>query len=69
MRHRWVKHWDDERDLGHSIIVTLIDGYAFIPHADQNVAEHVDGFDTVKQALEAIRAAKPCTCQRCKGIE
>ena len=60
-----VLHWDDERDLGNSLIVTLVNGLAFYPHADESVAEHVKGFGSVKAAEAAVRRAKSCACARC----
>lgn len=67
VRHRFVKWWDDERDIGNRIIVTLIEGRAFHAHPDDRVAEHVRGFDNVKQALARIRQAEVCNCARCTG--
>ena len=67
-RHRKILHWDDERDLGNSLIVTLANGWAFDPHPDERIAQHVDGFDTVKDAMRAVRNAPACRCQRCLGL-
>lgn len=64
-RHPRIEHWDDERRLGNSLIVTLAAGWAFRPHADQNQAEHVDGFDTIRTAMTAVRKSRPCTCLAC----
>jgi hypothetical protein len=61
-----VLHWDAERDIGNSLIVTLAHGFAFEPHEDERVAEHVRGFDTVRHARNAVKAAKPCSCARCR---
>lgn len=66
-RHRKILDWSDERDAGNSIIVTLIRGFAFEPHTSERIALHVRGFDTVKDAMTEVRAAKPCPCARCKG--
>jgi hypothetical protein len=60
-----VMHWDDERKLGNSLIVTLHQGWAFGANSTP-YAEHVEGFDTVKDARSAIAAAKPCSCFDCK---
>lgn len=62
-----MRHWDDERELGHGLIVTLVNGFAFYPHTDETVAEHVKGFDSIKEAEAAVRRAKSCTCARCRG--
>lgn len=65
-RHARILHWDDERRDGNSLIVTLKPSWAFAPHADERLAEHVRGFDAVKEAMQAIRQARPCACARCK---
>jgi hypothetical protein len=65
-RHKRIKWWDDERDIGNSLIVTLIEGFAFDPSEDENVALHVRGYDTVKEAMAEVRKAKPCQCARCR---
>lgn len=67
--HRKAKWWDTDED-GH--FVTLDHGWAFydnVPEGGDGDACHVRGFDTVKKALADIRAAEPCHCARCKGIE
>ncbi|WP_157016862.1 hypothetical protein [Mesorhizobium xinjiangense] len=47
--HPLVEHWDDERELGNGIIVTLRLGHFFYDDCG------VMGFDAVKDALSAIR--------------
>ena len=59
-----VMHWDDERRIGNSLIITLNRGWAFSAN-NTRYAEHVEGFDTVKQARAAIAAAKRCACFDC----
>lgn len=59
-----VLHWDDERVIGNSLIVTLKPGFAF-DGANGPDPEHVRGFDTVREAREAVREASPCACERC----
>jgi len=59
-----VMHWDDERSIGNSLIITLQRGWAFGAN-NTAYAEHVEGFDTVKEARAAIKAAKPCSCFDC----
>lgn len=61
MKHKKIEHWDDERDIGNSLIVTLVKGFRF-----EDESEHVRGFDTPKEALQEVRAAKPCHCETCK---
>jgi hypothetical protein len=55
-----VLFWDDERSIGNSIIVTLAYGWYFTEKA-----EHVMGFDTIKEAKQAVRDTKPCDCEEC----
>lgn len=62
MKPKKVEHWDDERSIGNSLIVTLAKGWAFDPRA----GEHVRGFDTTKEARAAVKAAECCTCEECK---
>ena len=57
--------WDDERGLGNSLIVTLIYGKQF--STDIGTSEHVRGFDTVKEALQAVRESVDCDCDICKN--
>ncbi|MEE8382246.1 MAG: hypothetical protein V3R78_10290 [Thermodesulfobacteriota bacterium] len=52
-----VEFWDDERDIGNSLIVMLHTGWDF--GTDPFNKEHVRGFDTIKEAKEAIRDAVP----------
>ena len=48
-----IEYWDDEREQGNGIIITLKDGFSFTP---QNCGiEHVRGFDTVTEAREACK--------------
>lgn len=62
-RHKNILHWDDERSLGNSLIVSLIPGKQF--SADVGAGEHVRGFDTVNEAMADVRSAVDCTCQAC----
>ena len=61
MKHKQVEHWDDERDIGNSLIVTLKKGWRF-----EECGEQVRGFDTTREAIAEVRAAKPCDCEQCK---
>lgn len=49
-KHPLVAHWDDERDIGNGIIVTLHHGHFFYDDCG------VMGFDTVRVAHEALRS-------------
>lgn len=56
-----IEHWDDERGCGNSLIVSLNAGWRF------PVAEgHVQGFDTVREAIEGLRESEPCSCVECQ---
>ena len=55
-----VEHWDDERDAGNGIIVTLNWGWGF------DRQEHVRGFDTVMEAKQGVRGAIRCDCAECQ---
>jgi hypothetical protein len=46
--HPLVMHWDDERDIGNGIIVTLKPGFHFYDDCG------VQGFDTLKEAQISI---------------
>lgn len=47
-----ILHWDDERDIGNGIIVTLKEGFCFYDDCG------VMGFDTPQQALIGASLAK-----------
>jgi hypothetical protein len=63
MKNEKIMFWDDERNIGNSLIVTLAYGWKFAAYDD----EHVRGFDTIREAKQAVREAKPCECVDCKG--
>ena len=60
MRSKKVEYWDDERDIGNSLIVTLHYGWRF-----SEDGEHVRGFDTVREANRAVKSAVKCHCGEC----
>ena len=60
MKHAKIEHWDDERGIGNSLIVTLKKGWRF----EEN-GEHVRGFDTKREALADVRSATKCDCREC----
>jgi hypothetical protein len=47
----WIKHIDDERSLGNSIIVTLVDGFTFADDPGCGVK----GFDTITEVRAGTR--------------
>ncbi len=55
-----IAHWDDERKIGNSLIITLKDGWCF-----GTSGHHVEGFDTKADARRAIRNTKECRCASC----
>ena len=55
-----IRHWDDERDMGNSLIITLEKGFCF-----GCSGEHVYGFDTVREAITGIKGAISCKCSTC----
>lgn len=61
-----IEHWDDERDLGSCIIVTLkglhIDGPGT---GDGSKNQHVFGEDTVADVIKTLRGAMTCHCDVC----
>lgn len=57
-----VMFYDDERNIGNAIIVTLRYGWRF---DTMGSAEHVQAFDTKREANSAVRDAIPCTCNDC----
>lgn len=65
-RHSRILDWSDERAVGDPIMVTLVPGWAFDPAEDESAAGHVRGFNTVKEAMAGVRAARPCRCGRCR---
>jgi hypothetical protein len=60
--HDRIMFWDDERDIGNSLILTLNDGWRFT----QGEALHVCGADTVQDALAALRGTVACDCEGCQ---
>lgn len=63
MKAKHIEHWDDERDQGHGIIVTLQWGWSF----EYRTHEGVRGFDTVTEARQGTRrkALYRCDCADC----
>jgi hypothetical protein len=58
-----IDHWDDERNIGNGIIITIKGGYkwSFDDHG-----LHVRGYDTVREATDELRDVVPCNCEQCK---
>lgn len=61
MRDPRIEHWDDERGLGNSLVVTLKVGWRF-----EEQGEHVRGFDTEREAMDEVCGAQRCFCETCK---
>lgn len=63
---KWVQHWDDERNLGHGIIVTLHYGWSFAANEHQGV----QGFDTVTDARDGVKKENlfQCKCENCAPV-
>lgn len=59
-----IEHWDDERNVGNGIIVTLRRGLSFESHCHEGVR----GFDTVSEARRgtACKRLHTCNCDECK---
>ncbi len=60
MKHSKIETVDDERAIGNSLIVTLKRGWRF-----EDMGEHVRGYDTKREAMQEVRAAKACKCAEC----
>ncbi len=60
MRKAEIEHWDDERELGNGILVTLRYLWSFEPQEHAGVR----GFDTPTEARAA--RAYPCRCALCR---
>ena len=62
--NRKVEHWDDERNIGNSILVTLKPGWRW--GSDPQSPTHVEGFDTPQEAKTKLRTVMLCACKECK---
>jgi len=56
-----IQFWDDEREQGNGIIVTL-KGLT----VDQMQPTHTFGEDTISGAIRVIREATRCECEQCQ---
>ena len=57
-----IEDVSDERALGHGYIVTLRPGWSF----EHSCHEGVQGFDTKREYISAVRDASPCLdCPEC----
>lgn len=56
-----IGHWDDERNVGNSLIITLVPGFWF-----PSVECHTIGVDTINQAIKELRESALCYCDDCK---
>jgi hypothetical protein len=73
-RNPRVKAYDSAGTDDGVRIVTLVRGFAFEDAAankgddpEGRLALHSKGFETVAEAVEAIRFAQPCKCGHCLG--
>ena len=55
-----IQFWDDERNMGNGIIVTLHYGWHM---GDPGC--HVFGEDTVASAIKYLQFSAPCSCEEC----
>jgi hypothetical protein len=62
-RHPRVAHVDG-RDEGHSDWFVYLE---FGWHYAEDPASHAYGFDTLREALAAVRKAQPCDCEECEA--
>ena len=56
-----ILYWDDERDIGNGIIVT-VKGITLDPMSPT----HVFGEDTVAEIKSTLESCYPCDCQECQ---
>lgn len=61
-----IAHWDDERAIGNSLIVSLKDGWR--DGTDLAVC-HTLAEDNVSDMLYKLKATEPCDCLDCKGAK
>jgi hypothetical protein len=59
-----VEFWDFDEPEAKGGIVTLHYGWSF----EYGCHEGVRGFDSLREAWEAIADASPCDCKECKGV-
>jgi hypothetical protein len=57
-----IEFWDDERSSDNGIIVTLHYGWSF----EYKNHDGVKGFDTVKEANQAVKDSYKCECSQCQ---
>lgn len=58
-----IEHYDDEREAGNGIIITLKSGYRWF-FDDHGL--HVRGYDTPSEAREEFKDIRKCDCNLCK---
>ena len=61
-----VLYWDDERNIGNSIIINLNHGFKFNHDVHAENATHVMGFDTIKETVTELRSVIKCSCKECE---
>lgn len=63
-RNPKIQFWNDEREAGNGLVVTLHHGFTF----DEGSHLMVKQFDTIMAAVEAVRDAVGCTCADCAAM-
>lgn len=59
-----IMYWDDERNIGNGIIVSLEDGWR--DGTDLAVC-HTLAEDMVKEMLWKLQSTEPCDCEECRA--
>ena len=62
--HSRVMHWDDERNIGNYILITLDHGWR-TEGTDINPNHTICAY-TIKEGVEYVRDAVSCNCKECK---
>ena len=72
-KNKFILFVDDEREMGNSLIVTLVPGYAWSEDKDLSGSrEHVRGFDQISEVRDDLKFIIKCKCSSCRkalGIE
>lgn len=54
-------HWDDERNIGNCILLTLAYGWR-----SPSSESHTIAADNIKDAVSELRTTEPCSCDECR---
>lgn len=60
-----VEEWHKPDKFCALVSVKLIPGFAFKPNREETKAIHYTSFPSAREAKAAVKAAKPCNCDRC----